>query len=148
MNAGDDQATTGFNVPPALAALTERYELVAEVGRGAMGIVYKARDRQTGDFVAVKVINPAIATDPLLAERAKNELLLARRITHKNVCRVYDFNVFGDVTAISMELVEGRTLRAVLRDLEALSTRQGLRIVRQIAAGLAEAHAQGIVHRD
>ena len=89
-----------------------------------------------------------MAADPLLIERAKNELVLARRITHKNVCRVHDFNVFGDLSAISMEFVEGRTLRAVLRDLESLSTRQGLKIVRQIAAGLAEAHAQGVIHRD
>src|SRR6476646_11771502 len=111
MKPDDDQATVGFVVPPGLAALAVRYELLAELGRGGMGIVYKARDRRTGDRVAIKVIHPAIASDPQLIERFKNELLLARRITHKNVCRVYDLNDFGGTTVISMELLEGRSLR-------------------------------------
>src|SRR6266404_5810672 len=144
----DDQATIGFTVPAALAALTVRYELLAEVGRGGMGVVYKARDRQTGDLVAIKVIHPSIASDPHLIERFTNELLLARRITHKNVCRVYDLNEFGGTTVISMEFLEGRSLQQMLRDVESVSVRQGLKIMRQIAAGLAEAHTQGVVHRD
>ena len=148
MGSGDDQATVGFAVPPALAAITARYELLAEVGRGGMGVVYKARDRQTGDLIAVKVIHPSVASDSVLVDRFRNELVLARRITHKNVCRVFDLNEFGGTTVISMELVDGRSLRGVLRDVESLSTRQGLKIVRQIAAGLAEAHARGVVHRD
>src|ERR1700716_3265738 len=117
----DDQATIGFTVPVGLSALTVRYELHAEIGRGGMGIVYKARDRQTGDLVAIKVIHPSIASDPDLIERFKNELLLARRITHKNVCRVYDLNDVGGTTVISMEFLEGRSLRAMLRDVESVS---------------------------
>src|SRR6185295_16935327 len=73
---------------------------------------------------------------------------LARRITHKNVCRVHDLDEFGGIAVISMEFVEGRSLRDVLRDVESVSIRHGLKIVRQIAAGLGEAHAQGVVHRD
>ena len=148
MGSGDEQATVGFAIPPALAAITARYELLAEVGRGGMGIVYKARDRQTADLVAVKVIHPSVAADSVLVERFRNELLLARRITHRNVCRVFDLNQFDGVAVISMEFVEGRSLRDMLREMESMSTRQGLKIVRQIAAGLGEAHAQGVVHRD
>src|SRR5690349_14544823 len=114
MNSGDDQATVGFPVPPGLSALVVRYELLGELGRGGMGIVYKARDRRTGDLVALKVVHPQIASDPQLVERFRNELLLARRITHKNVCRVHDLDEFGGTTVISMELVEGKSLRAML----------------------------------
>jgi hypothetical protein len=148
MQPGDDQVTIGFTVPASLSALTIRYELVAELGRGGMGVVYKARDRQTGDLVAIKVIHPSIASDPHLIERFTNELLLARRITHKNVCRVHELTDFGGTAVISMELVEGRSLRAMLHEVESLSTRQGLKIAGQLIAGLAEAHAQGVVHRD
>jgi serine/threonine protein kinase len=148
MTAGDDQATVGFTIPPNLAALTARYELQGEIGRGGMGVVYRARDRQTGDLVALKVIHPSIASDLHAIERFTNELLLARRITHKNVCRVHDLNEFGGVAVISMEFVDGRSLRDLLSQVEAVSIRQGLRIVRQIIGGLAEAHAQGVIHRD
>jgi predicted Ser/Thr protein kinase len=148
MPSGDDQTTVGFAVPPSLAAITARYELLCELGRGGMGVVYKARDVQTRDLVAVKVLHPSAASDPAIVDRFRNELLLARRITHKNVCRVFDLNEFAGTTVISMEFVEGRSLRELLREVESLSTRRGLKIVRQIAAGLVEAHAQGVVHRD
>jgi hypothetical protein len=148
MEPGDDRATIGFAVPTGLSALTVRYDLHAEIGRGGMGIVYKAHDRQTGDLVAIKVIHPSIASDPQLIERFKNELILARRITHRNVCRVYDLNDFAGIAVISMEFVAGRSLRDLLNEAGSLSIRHGVKIVRQIIAGLGEAHAQGVVHRD
>lgn len=148
MQPGDDLTTVGFTPPPGLAAASARYDFLAEVGRGGMGVVYKARDRRTGDVVAIKAIHPAVASDPQLIERFTNELLLARRITHKNVCRVHDLDDYGGTLVISMEFVEGRSLRQILRDVETVSVRQGLKIARQLAAGLAEAHQQGVVHRD
>src|SRR4030095_10481073 len=148
MPGADDQATIGFTIPPSRSAITARYELLAEVGRGGMGIVYKARDRRTGDLVALKAIHPSVAANPAFSERFRNELVLARRITHKNVCRVFDLAEFGAAAVISMEFVDGRSLRDILRDVESMSPRQGLKIFRQIAAGLGEAHAQGVVHRD
>jgi Protein kinase domain len=148
MQPDDDQATVGFTVPPGLSALTVRYDVLAEIGRGGMGIVYKARDRQTGDLVALKILHPSAASDPQALERFKNELILARRITHKNVCRVYDLNEYAGTTVISMEFLDGRSLRAILREVESVSVRQGLKMLRQITAGLAEAHSQGVVHRD
>jgi len=134
-------------MPPA-ADVSYRYEVLSELGSGGMGIVYKARDRETGAVVALKVLHPEIAAQPQLIERFKTELLLARKITHKNVCRVYDLNRFGSVVAISMEYIEGESLRTLLGRVEGLSTRHGLKIIHQVIAGLAEAHAQSVIHRD
>ena len=103
MPSGDDQVTVGFTPPPGLSAVADRYDLLAEIGRGGMGVVYKARDRHTGAIVALKTLHPAIASDPLLLERFTSELLITRRITHKNVCRVHDLNDFGGSAVISME---------------------------------------------
>jgi len=151
---GSDQTGTASDTPfapasaPFSGSIGERYETLAELGRGGMGVVYKARDRETGDVVALKLLQAEIAGRPELIERFKSELLLARKITHKNVCRVYDLNRFGAVAAISMEYVEGESLRSLLARVDGLSPHHGLKILRQVLAGLAEAHAQGVVHRD
>ncbi len=133
---------------PASAGFTGRYELLGELGRGGMGIVYKARDRETGEIVALKVLKPEIAADESVMERFKNELRLARKITHKNVCRIHEFNRTADTAYISMEFLEGESLRFLLKRVDGLSIRHGLKIIRQVLAGLREAHAQGVVHRD
>jgi Protein kinase domain len=132
----------------ALAALSQRYDILAEAGHGAMGNVYKARDRETGETVALKLLRPEIASDQVMIERFKNELLFARKITHKNVCRVFEFNRVGGIAYTSMEFVEGESLRAVLNRCGAFPARKGLDLALQICYGLKEAHAQGIVHRD
>jgi zinc protease len=128
--------------------LAERYDILAELGRGGMGLVYKARDRETGAIVALKVLKPELADDPAIAARFRNELLLARRITHKNVCRIHDLGRAGDVAYISMELVVGETLREMLARRGRLPAAEVLALATQICAGLAEAHAAGVVHRD
>jgi serine/threonine protein kinase/class 3 adenylate cyclase len=125
-----------------------RYEILARVGVGTTGLLFKARDRETGEIVALKVLKAEIADQPLLIDAFKNELRLARKITHKNVCRIYDFNRVSGLSFISMEFVEGESLRRVLNRFNALSTRTGIKIASQICEGLREAHAQGIVHRD
>jgi serine/threonine protein kinase len=134
--------------PAALAALSQRYEILAEAGSGSMGNVYKARDRETRETVALKLLKPEIASDQTMIERFKNELLFARKITHKNVCRVYEFNRIGPVAYTSMEFVEGESLRSVLNRFGGLPPRKAIDLVGQICSGLKEAHAQGIVHRD
>src|SRR5229473_2355788 len=111
MAAENDPTRSAFELPPALSGIAARYDVLAETGRGGMGIVFKARDRQTGDTVAIKVLHPGIAGSAGHAERFTNELLLARRITHKNVCRVHDLNEFSGATVISMEFVDGESLR-------------------------------------
>ncbi len=132
----------------SLAALGRRYEVLGEAGHGAMGNVYKARDRETGEIVALKLLKPEIASDEAMVARFKNELLFARKITHKNVCRVYEFNRVDGVAYTSMEFVEGESLRSVLNRFGGLPLRKAVGISLQICSGLKEAHAQGIVHRD
>jgi serine/threonine protein kinase len=148
----EEPTTTQFSDPSlssnALAALSQRYDVLAEAGHGAMGNVYKARDRETGETVALKLLKPEIASDQAMIDRFKNELLFARKITHKNVCRVHEFNRIGGIAFTSMEFVEGESLRAILSRFGGFPTRKGIELALQICAGLQEAHAQGIVHRD
>ena len=154
--APDDLAATrdtaarpgSFTWSPPPIVLSTRYDIIGELGAGGMGIVYRARDRETGALLAIKVLRPEIAADPAMSERFKSELRLARQITHKHVCRIYDFNRIGDVACISMELVEGDSLRRVLARLGNLSVRAAVRIGIEICDALREAHRQHIVHRD
>jgi serine/threonine protein kinase len=141
------EAGTNLN-PATLAALSQRYDILASAGHGSMGNVYKARDRETGEVVALKLLKPEIASDQTMMERFKNELLFARKITHKNVCRVHEFNRIGGIAYTSMEFVEGESLRSVLNRFGGLPPRKAIDLVHQICSGLKEAHAQGIVHRD
>jgi predicted Zn-dependent peptidase len=135
-------------IAPSTAKLAERYEILAELGRGGMGIVYKARDRETGELVALKVLRPEIASDAQILERFKNELRLAHKITHRHVARLNEFHRAGDTVYLSMEFVEGENLRALLQRSPKLDPAQALEIARQIGAGLGEAHRQSIAHRD
>jgi hypothetical protein len=132
----------------ALAALSQRYDILAEAGHGSMGNVYKARDRETGETVALKLLKPEIASDQSMMDRFKNELLFARKITHKNICRVHEFNRIGGIAYTSMEFVEGESLRSVLNRFGSLPPRKVIDLAQQMCSGLKEAHAQGIVHRD
>jgi serine/threonine protein kinase len=128
--------------------LGRRYDVLGEAGRGAMGQVYKARDRETGEIVALKLLKPEIASLPGMAERFKSELLFARKITHKNVCRVYEFNRVDGFAYTSMEFVQGESLRSVLKRFGRLTPSKAIDLALQMCSGLKEAHAQGIVHRD
>ncbi len=131
-----------------LEPLLARYDLVGELGRGGMGIVYKAVDRETGDTVAIKGLDARLAADPTTAERLKDEVRLARRITHRNVCRVHEFNRSGPLAYLTMEFVDGESLRSLLARVSRVPVAEAVRIARQVCAALAEAHATGIVHRD
>ena len=134
--------------PDVAASLAARYEVLESLGEGGMGLVYRVRDRETAEILALKLLRPEIARDPSMMERFKDEIRLARRITHKNICRIYDFNRVDDLAYITMELVDGESLRAYLKRAGKLSPERVIDLARQIAAGLGEAHAQGVVHRD
>jgi serine/threonine protein kinase/class 3 adenylate cyclase len=130
------------------SSVPSRYEVMSQVGTGGMGVVYKARDLETDEIVALKILKPEIATDPAVQENFKRELCLARKITHKNVCRIHDFSRSNGAAYASMEFIEGESLLSRLNRVGALPVDQAFEIARQICAGLREAHAQGIVHRD
>jgi len=121
---------------------------LSQVGAGGMGVVYKVRDLETDEIVALKILKPEIATDPTVQENFKRELCLARKITHKNVCRIHDFSRSNGTAYASMEFIEGESLQSRLNRVGTLPVNQAFDIAQQICAGLREAHAQGIVHRD
>jgi serine/threonine protein kinase len=129
-------------------SIHQRYDVLGEAGRGGMGVVYKARDRQTNEILALKVLKAAVVDDDSVTERFKNELKLARKVTHKNVCRIYEINFAGETPYISMEFVEGDTLRALLKRVGSLNLQTGLRMAVQMCEALGEVHRQGIIYRD
>ena len=136
-----DRLAATSHIPP-------RYEALSQIGTGGTGIVYKVRDLETGEIVALKVLKPEIASDPDMQENFKRELCLARKITHKNVCRIHEFSRLNGNAYTSMEYVEGESLLSRLQRSGSLPLTEAVDIARQICAGLREAHAQGIVHRD
>jgi serine/threonine protein kinase/class 3 adenylate cyclase len=125
-----------------------RYTEVEKIGQGGMGIVYKARDLETSEVLALKVLKPEIASDPVVQANFNKELCLARKITHKNVCRIYDLYRNGGIAFASMEYIEGQSLLDVLNREAALPIARATEMMRQICAGVREAHEQGVVHRD
>src|SRR5277367_56418 len=128
--------------------IPERFKILCQIGNGGMGNVYKVRDLETGEIIALKLLKPEIASDPRMREELRKEVCLARKVTHKNVCRIHEFHRSDSASCISMEFVGGETLLSRLRRTGALPTGESVEITRQICAGLREAHAHGIVHRD
>jgi serine/threonine protein kinase len=130
------------------ATFSGRYYIIRELGRGGMGKVYEALDKDLEEKVALKLISPDIAGDERMIQRFRNELKFARKIVHKNVCRMFDLNKDGEIHYITMEYVPGEDLKSTLCRIGPLSLRKALDIGRQICEGLAEAHRHGVIHRD
>ena len=125
-----------------------RYQIIEELGKGGMGNVYKVLDKELGEKVALKLLKPEIAADNTIIERFRNELKFARKITHKNVCRMYDLSKAEMTPYITMEYVSGEDLKTTLRRVGPLSTGKVVYIAKQVCEGLLEAHKLGVVHRD
>ena len=128
--------------------LADRYRVVALLGRGGMGEVYRADDLTLGQPVALKFLPEEAAQDPALLERFRAEVRIARKVSHPNVCRVYDVGEVDSQTYLSMEYVDGEDLGSLLRRIGRLPNDKALDIARQLCAGLAAAHAKGVLHRD
>ena len=128
--------------------LAERYEILALLGQGGMGAVYKARDTELERLVALKLIRPELASNPEILRRFKQELILAREVTHRNVIRIFDLGQAKGVKFITMEYVEGRDLRGLLREREKIPPNEAVQIIAQVCRALEAAHAAGVVHRD
>src|SRR6201981_430888 len=128
--------------------LGDRYEILALLGQGGMGAVYKARDTELDRLVALKIIRPELTTNPEILKRFKQELILARQVTHRNVIRIFDLGQADGFKFITMEYLEGQDLRAVLREQGKLEPTEAAKIILQICRALEVAHGEGVIHRD
>lgn len=128
--------------------LGKRFRIISLLGRGGMGEVYRADDLELGQTIALKLLPPKLAQDEAALTRLRNEVRVARQVSHPNVCRVYDIGEADGLSFIAMEYVDGEDLASVLRRMGRPTKEKSLDIARQICAGLAAAHAQGILHRD
>lgn len=136
-----EELTTG-------STFASRYQIIEELGKGGMGKVYKVLDKEINAKVALKLIKPEISADKKTIERFRNELKMAREISHKNVCRMYDLNKEEGTYYITMEYVPGEDLKSFIRRSGQLAVGTTIRIARQVCEGLAEAHRLGVIHRD
>ena len=125
-----------------------RYEIQGPLGRGGMGMVYKARDRTLDEVVAIKVLRPDFAQDPRMAERFRSEIKLARKVRHRNVCAIHDYGEDRGLLYISMELLDGVDMKQVLRERGGLPAAEAYDVSIQVAEGLQAVHDAGIIHRD
>jgi hypothetical protein len=128
--------------------LAGRYRIIALLGRGGMGEVYRADDLTLGQPVALKFLPEEASRDEGLLERFRNEVRIARRVSHPNVCRVYDVGGVDGNSFFTMEYVDGEDLASLLRRIGRLPQDKALDIARQLCSGLAAAHAKGVLHRD
>ena len=146
----DSQTKTAQTPPKEIdrgTVLASRYEIIELLGRGGMGNVYRVVDTKINEEIALKFLNPAIADEKMI-ERFKNELKLARKISHKHICRMYDLGEAEGSPYITMEYVTGEDLRSMIKMTGQLSVGRAISIAKQICEGLAEAHRLGVVHRD
>lgn len=136
----------GRFLPGRLVA--SRYRIIALLGKGGMGEVYRADDLTLGQAVAMKFLPDEAARDQGLLERFRNEVRMARRVSHPNVCRVYDVGEVDSQTFFTMEYIDGEDLASLLRRIGRLPADKAVEIARELCAGLAAAHAKGVLHRD
>ena len=141
MGAGEPRFAPG-------TMLADRYRIVGLLGRGGMGEVYRADDLKLARPVALKFLPEAMERDPGRLARFLNEVRTALEVTHPNVCRVHDIGETGGRHFLTMEYVDGEDLATLLRRVGHLPEERAIRVARQLCAGLAAAHAQGVLHRD
>ena len=145
-SAAPSKAGTGELAPGTV--LGGRYEVLQLLGRGGMGAVYKAHDEELDRTVALKLIRPDLARNPEMVRRFKQELILARQVTHKNVIRIFDLGQADGIKFITMDFVEGHDLRALLKDKGKFPPPEAARIMLQICRALEAAHGEHVIHRD
>jgi len=147
------RAATSISAGAALnletgSVLAGRYEILQLLGKGGMGSVFKAQDRELDRLVALKVIRPDLAGDSETLHRFKQELILARQVTHRNVIRIFDLGQDSGVKFITMEFVEGKDLKQLLKEKQKLTAEEAVAIMEQVCLALEEAHEEGVIHRD
>jgi len=141
------RGTSHTCLPPG-TVLSERYQIIELLGEGGMGAVYKASDLQLDKVIALKTIRSELADSTDMLARFKQELILARQITHRNVIRIFDLGEDAGTKFITMEFADGVTLRSHLSERGKFPPAEAVEIIRQICRGLEAAHAEGVIHRD
>jgi serine/threonine protein kinase len=137
--------TTFMNVATSLEG---RYQVLKELGRGGMGIVFQAYDKQLKEQVAIKILSPLLSNNTEALERLKLEVSAARRVTHANVIRIHDISEINGLHFVSMEYFQGQNLKEYIRQSGELSMMQAFQIASQLCEGLDAAHRQSVIHRD
>jgi serine/threonine-protein kinase len=132
----------------ATQVVATRYELLDKIGVGGAAVVYKARDTRLDRIVALKVLREELADDPEFVERFKREARIAAGLSHPNVVGVHDFGEYGQTAFLAMDYVDGETLKQRLQREGRLPPTEAVGVASQVLAGLAAAHARGLVHRD
>lgn len=152
-----DETQEIFSTPPICALQTNellkgRFRILRFIGKGGMGEVYEARDEELGGLLALKTLRSELNDDPEFLGRFRREVQLARQVTHPNVCRVFDVGrderPGRQLAFLTMELLDGENLAAILRRRGRLDVAEALPLVQQMAAGLGALHEKGIIHRD
>jgi eukaryotic-like serine/threonine-protein kinase len=146
--AVDPDGISAFHTLQPGVVFAGRYQILRVLGQGGMGAVYQARDRELDRVIALKVIRPELAADPAILQRFKQELILARNITHKNVVRIYDLGEAEGIRFITMEYIDGADLRSLLGAHGKFSSREAIGMIEQVCRALDAAHAEGVIHRD
>lgn len=145
------RASSGVNVSGGLEPGMDfgpRFRIEQLLGAGGMGKVYKAFDKELSRTVALKTLLPELVSDHLLTERFKQELLLASKISHRNILRIHDISEANDVKFITMAFIEGKDLNRLLKEEGPFPLERSLKIARQMCEALDAAHSEGVVHRD
>lgn len=157
MNHDPERDETGAYTPPRPTSierfapgslLASRYRIVAPLGKGGMGEVFRADDLTLGQPVALKFLPPHLSNDPDRLARFRKEVASARRVSHPNVCRVYDIVEHDGQSFLTMEFVDGEDLASVLRRMGRVPEEKGIEVARQLCSALAAVHDQGLLHRD
>src|SRR5271154_237643 len=146
--AGVREARISHGVLRIGSVLGDRYEILKQLGEGGMGTVYKVRDRELDRVVAMKVIRLELAQTDEALNRFKQELIIARQVTHRNVSRIYDLAEADGVKFITMEFVEGQSLANLVQQKGKLAPKEAAGIIVQVCRALEVAHAEGVIHRD
>ena len=150
---GATRAGVGPPTPPAVrftpgSIIAGRYRLVALLGKGGMGEVYRADDLTLDQPVALKFLPEGVAGNDTRLTQFHNELRVARQVSHKNVCRLYDLGDADGRRFLTMEYVDGEDLSSSLRRFGRMPPDKAIQIARQLCAGVAAAHEKGVLHRD
>lgn len=139
-----EDSSSAFSLP----FLGPRFKILELLGVGGMGRVYKVKDTELDEIIAVKLLLDDLSSDAKIVEYFKREIKLARKVKHKNIARVYDLQQFEGKSFITMEFVDGTTLKNLITKRGSFSLKEGIQIIKQICEGLKACHDAGIIHRD